>query len=102
MSEKKQVDVKLEGLEELGQFFGLEFNVIGDFISQSLKHKLEEELGETVTVAGIVFSTHKSKEVFFLLANPSVPDKSLLISTKKEGAERFYKAISVLKKKSEP
>jgi hypothetical protein len=98
MSEKKSTNEIPEGLKEMGKIFTIDFNVIGDFVKKSSIQKLQKILKEDVEMAGFIFRLPKSNEAYFLL-NILEADKTLLMSTKKEKAERFYKALSSLRKK---
>ena len=92
---------KPKGLEELGKFFSFDFNVLGDFIVQSSLKKVQEILKEDIQISGILMSLTKSKRVVFLLAGPKSEgvEKTLLMSTGDEGAEKIYEAFSSLKKR---
>jgi len=99
MSEKE--DKKPEGLQEVGKIFTFDFDIIEDFVVQSSVKKLQEILKEDIQIAGVFMMLPKSKKIVFLLALPTSEgeEKTMLISTQEEDAERVYEALSSLKKR---
>lgn len=98
LSEEKSTEEEIEGMKELGNFFSVEGVRLEGIVSNSFIKKLQKEMGEEIKVMGLFLTAPKSKDMVFILDHPKEEEKSLLISTKKSAAEKFYKAMSTLKK----
>lgn len=101
MPEEGLTEEEIEGLKEIGHFFSVEGITLEGIVSDSFITNLQRELGEGVKVMGLILATSESNDMVFIIAHPKGENKSLLLSNKKGAAEKFYKALSSLKKGEE-